>query len=132
MSKNSLVKWLPLGGGTGSLRFVVREPARRSPTASEPARAAFHLFVVRDDLEEFSHLHPVPQPDGSSTLTGVAAIGVISTVRRLCRPAEPQRSRPFSGQVGAAFSGSRMRTWLGLERQTACGLRVRIDPDSGT
>ena len=28
----------------------------------------FHLFVVSDDLQEFSHVHPVAQPDGSLEL----------------------------------------------------------------
>jgi len=133
------VKWLPLGGGTGSLRFVVREPrtatiARRFVSLHE---RPFHLFVVRDDLEEFSHLHPVPQPDGSLELSPVSLRSASYQLYADFLPdgGTPQliRKTIFPGRVGAAFSGSRMpHLARDSSDKTACGLRVRIEPDSGT
>ncbi len=57
-------------GEPGLLRLVVREPW--TPTVVREFENVhdrmFHLFVVSDDLQEFSHAHPVAQPDGSFEL----------------------------------------------------------------
>jgi hypothetical protein len=57
-------------GQPGTLRLVVREPGsaaivREFETIHD---RPFHLFVVSDDLQEFSHVHPVAMPDGSLDL----------------------------------------------------------------
>ena len=54
----------------GTLRLVVREPWTRTIVRDFETvhERPFHLFVVSDDLQEFSHVHPVAQPDGSLEL----------------------------------------------------------------
>jgi len=54
-------------------RFVVRHPltgeqAKQFATIHDKL---FHLFVISRDLEEFAHIHPEAQPDGSFTITHV-------------------------------------------------------------
>ena len=133
------VEWLPHGRGAGSLRLVVREPraaaiARRFESVHD---RPFHLFVVRDDLQEFSHLHPVPQPDGSLELSGVSLRSAPYQLYADFLPAggTPQlvRKALFPGRVGTAFSGSRTpHLARDSSDKTDHGLRVRIEPDAGT
>jgi mono/diheme cytochrome c family protein len=57
-------------GEPGTLRMSVREP--RSATRVREFETIhdrrFHLFIVSDDMREFSHVHPVQQADGSLEL----------------------------------------------------------------
>jgi mono/diheme cytochrome c family protein len=57
-------------GEPGTLRLVVREPWTRTVVREFDTvhERPFHLFVVSDDLQEFSHVHPVAQTDGSLEL----------------------------------------------------------------
>ena len=129
------VEWRPAGGAGGALRFVVREPRTativgRFETLHE---RLFHLFVISDDLREFSHLHPVLQPDGSFELSPMTfgsgpyqlyadflpAGGTPQLLRRTILPARP----------AAGFSGSRTpHLARDLAGKTDQGLRVRIEP----
>jgi hypothetical protein len=54
----------------GTLRLVVREPWTRTVVREFETvhERPFHLFVVSGDLQEFAHVHPVAQPDGSLEL----------------------------------------------------------------
>lgn len=67
------VDWLPTEETTGTLRLVVREPGTRALVRDfeRVHERPFHLFVVSDNLREFSHVHPVARPDGSLELTGL-------------------------------------------------------------
>jgi hypothetical protein len=132
------VEWLPSGGGTGTLRLVVREPrtttiARRFEWLHE---RPFHLFAIRDDLREFSHLHPALQPDGSFELSGVSfgsgpyhlyadflpAGGAPQLIRKTLLPAP--MARRFSGSPTPHLVRE-------LADKTDGGLRVRAEPDAG-
>ncbi len=133
------VEWLPRRGAEGALRLLVREPrtaaiVRRFETLHE---RVFHLFVISDDLQEFSHVHPVPQPDGSFGLSSLRlgsgpyqlfadflpAGGTPQLIRRTILPA----------RLPAGFSGS-PTPHLARETgdKTDAGLRVRMEPVRGT
>jgi mono/diheme cytochrome c family protein len=132
------VEWLPQGGGAGTLRLVVRDPrtatiARRFESLHE---RPFHLFVIGDDLREFSHLHPVPQPDGSFELSPVSFGSGPYQLYADFLPVggTPQliRTTILPGPIAAGFSGSRMpHLARELGDKTNRGLRVRIEPDGG-
>jgi hypothetical protein len=132
------VEWLPSGGGTGTLRLVVREPrtttiARRFEWLHE---RPFHLFAISDDLREFSHLHPVLQPDGSFELSGVSfgsgpyqlyadflpVGGTPQLIRKAMLPAP--MAQGFSGSPTPHLARE-------LADKTDGGLRVRAEPDAG-
>lgn len=57
-------------GQPATLRLVVREPRTRTVVRQFETvhERPFHLFVVSEDLQEFSHVHPSAQPDGSLAL----------------------------------------------------------------
>ena len=129
-------EWQPNSGTGGTLRLAVREPgtatmARRFVSVHE---RPFHLFVISDDLREFSHVHPVPQPDGSFELSPVSfgsrpyqlyadflpAGGTPQLIRKTILPA----------RMAAGFSGSRApHLTRDVGDKTDGGLRVRIEPD---
>jgi hypothetical protein len=123
------------GPDAPQLRFVVREPVRntrvrRFETVHE---RPFHLFTVSDDLETFSHVHPVPQPDGSLMLTpapsGTAPYQVYADF--LPVGGTPQLIRKtIIPRLPAGFNGSRPpHLAADLSAKTDAGLRVRIEPD---
>jgi hypothetical protein len=55
------------GGGVSGFRFVVRDPETGSPvrTLLDVHERPFHLFIVRQDLQQFAHVHPERNEDGS-------------------------------------------------------------------
>ena len=129
-------EWLPEGGRGGTLRLLVREPgtatmARRFVSVHE---RPFHLFAISDDLEEFSHVHPAPQPDGSFELSPVSfgsrpyqlyadflpAGGTPQLIRKTILPA---RTEGFSGSRAPHLARD-------VGDKTDGGLRVRIEPDA--
>ena len=133
------VEWLPHGRGGGSLRLVVREPraaaiARRFESVHD---RPFHLFVVRDDLQEFSTCTRLPQPDGSLELSGVSLRSAPYQLYADFLPAggTPQlvRKAIFPAR-GGTDSAARRTPHLARDSsdKTDHGLRVRIEPDAGT
>jgi mono/diheme cytochrome c family protein len=93
-----------------SLRLVVREPRTGAIVRNFESvhERLFHLFVVSDDLEQFAHVHPQAQADGSFLLTPaprghspyqlyadfLPAGGTPQMVRKAMVPRPPQH---FSG-----------------------------------
>jgi hypothetical protein len=132
------VEWLRHRSRAGTMRFVVREPrtgtiARRFERLHE---RPFHLFVISDDLLEFSHLHPVPQQDGSFELSSVSLRSGPYQLYADFLPVggTPQliRKTIFPSRVAVGFSGSRAPHLVRESGKRADGsLRVRIDPDGG-
>lgn len=60
----------PKAGAPTRFRFTVEDPDSKK-TVSQFAVVhdkQFHLFVVSQDLENFAHIHPEQQPDGSWTI----------------------------------------------------------------
>ena len=57
----------PVPGRPARLRLVVREPRTRAVVREfvEVHEKPFHLFVISQDLEDYQHVHPVQQADGS-------------------------------------------------------------------
>jgi hypothetical protein len=57
----------PRAGERVRLRFLVRHPESGALVRDFAIvhEKPFHLFVVSQDLEEYQHIHPRPQPDGS-------------------------------------------------------------------
>src|SRR5262245_11683984 len=55
------------------LRFVVKNPVTGAPVENFGLLhdKLFHLFVVSQDLEEFQHIHPAHQRDGSFVIDTV-------------------------------------------------------------
>jgi hypothetical protein len=68
---DAAVRPVALRAGTpATLRLAVREPGTRTIVREFETvhDRRFHLFVVSDDMREFSHVHPVEQPDGTLEL----------------------------------------------------------------
>lgn len=65
----------PKAGGRARLRFVVSHPRTGEPVKSFVVNheKLFHLFVVSQDMSDYQHLHPQPEPDGSFTAEAVLA-----------------------------------------------------------
>ncbi len=62
----------PKAGEPAELRFVFRDrenPREIYRSFETVHEALFHLILVRTDLAEFAHEHPVSEPDGSFKLT---------------------------------------------------------------
>jgi len=57
----------PRAGQPLRLRFTVRHPSRSAVVRDFAIvhDKPYHFFVISQDLEEYQHLHPQPQPDGS-------------------------------------------------------------------
>jgi hypothetical protein len=57
----------PRAGERVRLRFFVRHPLSGAVVRDFAIvhEKPFHLFVVSQDLEDYQHIHPEPQPDGS-------------------------------------------------------------------
>jgi hypothetical protein len=51
-------------------RFVVRHPLTHAPVRDFLVMhdKLFHLFIISRDMQEFAHIHPDQQPDGSFTI----------------------------------------------------------------
>lgn len=125
-------------GEPGTLRLVVREPHTRLVVRQfeEVHEKRFHLFVVSDDLQEFSHVHPVAQPDGSLTLpltmrragsyrlfADFLPVGVTpQMIARTVIVGAPKRT---AGAPGARPLSSEPAV------ETADGVRVRLHYESG-
>ena len=130
------VEWQPRGGKTGALRLLVREPGTAITARQfEPIHERlFHLFVVSDDLREFSHLHPALRSDGSFELP---AVSFGSGPYQLYSDFMPSGGTPqlirktlLPGGTRRGFSGSRApHLARDAGDKTDRGLRVRIEPD---
>lgn len=59
---------LPGADGTGDVSFRILDPSGAPLTAyTEEQTKLLHLYVVRDDLDQFRHLHPTLADDGTWT-----------------------------------------------------------------
>ena len=119
-----------------SLRLVVREPGSGAIVRDFELvhERIFHLFVVGDDLEQFAHVHPEAQPDGSFVLSPAPGgttpyqlyadfLPVGGTPQMVRKAMLPRPSKNFSGSPSPHL-GPQMG-----ERSDA-GLRVAIEPDA--
>ena len=83
-------------GGTGEVSFRI-ENFRGRPVTDyvEEQTQDLHLYVVRDDLEVFRHLHPTLAGDGTWSAPGVAArVGGLPRHHRVRRAGRPRQRRP--------------------------------------
>jgi hypothetical protein len=125
-------------GQRGTLRLVVREPGSDTPVRRFVPlhERPFHLFVVSEDLQEFSHVHPDSQPDGSLTLPITLTRGGTYYVYADFLPAggTPQMiRRPLvAGAAGRGFAERRPRV-LGPDpaEQSDASVRVQMQLASG-
>ena len=119
----------------GTLRLVVREPWTRTVVREFETlhERPFHLFVVSDDLQEFSHVHPVAQPDGSLelplTLPRTGSYRLFADF--LPVGGTPQMVGKTILVGGRAAESRSSRLVPDLADKTDAGLRVRMQLETG-
>lgn len=129
------VGWVPGPGTTGMLRLVVRAPGTQALVRDfeRVHEQPFHLFIISDDLRQFSHVHPVAQPDGALELT---AVSLPSGPYQLFADFLPVGGTPqliraiIPAALADGFSGSRTPHLApDMTAKTDGGLRVRLDAE---
>lgn len=129
------VGWEPDTATTGTLRLMVRAPGTGAVVRDfeEVHERPFHLFLVSDDLREFSHVHPVAQPDGSLVL---APLTLASGPYQLFADFLPVGGTPqlirktIPARLPSSFSGSRTPHLVpDMQARTDAKLHVRLDTE---
>jgi hypothetical protein len=124
-------------GEPGTLRLVVREPGTRAVVRDFEMvhDRIFHLFVVSEDLREFSHVHPEAQPDGSLelplTLARPGAYRLYADFLPVGgTPQMITRTLIVQGEKRAVADGGR-KPAAAVEEPVDQGLRARMHLESG-
>ena len=135
------VQWVagaPRAGESARLRLSVERPVTHERVAAfeDVHERPFHLFVVSWDLEDYAHVHPVLQPDGSMEVATVLPRSGAYQLFADFLPASGfpqvlQQSVFTEGVSPISAAASRARAHAidrevreGVDR----GLRIRIEP----
>ncbi|HLM55610.1 MAG TPA: hypothetical protein VK422_05735 [Pyrinomonadaceae bacterium] len=111
----------PKAGDRARLRFVVSHPRTGEPVKSFVVNheKLFHLFVVSQDMSDYQHLHPQPEPDGSFTAEAV-----------LARPGLYHLHSDFFPAGGTPQVLHRLLSTAGPGGKTLRALPARLTPDA--
>jgi hypothetical protein len=119
-------------GVDSHLTLRVHDPANGAPVRdySVVHERLMHLFVVSEDLEDFAHIHPELQPDGSFQ---VSVCFRRSGMYRLLADYYPSQSVPQLSIATLFVSGPRTAAHLSADlapkRASNLEASLRTDPD---